>query len=177
MKHTHVHELTNEELFCLEGCRSYKQYYKMRKGFEGDACAFCNLDRNFNNVLFEDEHVFAWAVPEEYLRASLAIHTVVVPKRHLRFETDMTDAEGTSVLHAKREMRKQFPYDGGMPHVREGDMRLNAGTVPHLHYNNFVPNRTTEVRVPIFKDPKTRDKNILRAEGFHTQYISGEMPE
>jgi len=110
------------------------------------------------------------------MREELAAHWLIVPKRHVRFEADLTNEEALSILEAKRFMRNHFGYVGGLTHVREGDMRLNAGTVPHLHFNTFVPNRQQEVRIPVFKDPKDRDTNRLRAEGFAKDYEAGKVP-
>ncbi len=168
--------LAGEELFCLEGCRSYKQYYKMRKGFEEGKCAFCELDRQLNQVLFEDDHVFAWIVPAEYMRAELSYHALFVPKRHVRLEVELTDSEVLSIQAAKKELHRRYGYVGGLTHVREGDMSLNAGTVPHLHYNTFMPNKTGEVRIPVFKDPADREENRKRAEEYADLYVSGTAP-
>lgn len=172
MADTHTHKLTPEELFCLEGCRSQKQYDKMRKGFEKEACAFCKLDRTFNKVLWEDDHAMVWKVPEDYLRDTLKLHALVVPKRHVRFEADLYDEEILSIHRGKQFVRNELGYQGGLSHVREGDMRLNAGTVPHLHYNIFEPNQTEEVRVPVFKDPSDRGANKQRALRFVINYTA-----
>ena len=169
------HVLSAEEIFCLEGCRSYEQYYKMRKGFEGGNCAFCNLDYSLNRVLWEDSRAMVWRVPERYLRPELKLHALVVPKRHVRFEADLSNDEVLSTHHAKKFVRKKLGYNGGLSHVREGDMRLNAGTVPHLHYNIFEPNQLHEVRIPVFKDPSDRQKNRRRALEFSTRYEAGEI--
>lgn len=170
------HALAPEELFCLEGCRTFSQYYLMRKGFEKGHCQFCNLDRTMNAVLWEDEHVMAWHVPRQFMRKELSAHWLVVPKRHVRFEINLTTAEYLSILSAKRAMCERFGYEGGLTHVREGDMGLNAGTVPHLHYNTFVPKGTGEVRIPVFKDPKDRLENQARATEFAKRYEAGELP-
>lgn len=169
--------LTEEELFCLQGTRSYKQYHEMRKGFEDGHCQFCDLDRSFNQVVWEDEHVFAWHVPEAYLRKELRLHMLIVPKRHVRFEADLSDSEALSVHTAKRMMRDLSGYQGGLVHAREGDMHLNAGTVPHLHYNIFEPNQSGEVRVPVFKLPKDRKMNEYRAQLYARLYEGGVTPE
>lgn len=172
----HTHELTAEELFCLEGCRSYKQYYRMRTDFEAELCTFCQLDREFNHVLWEDERAMLWKVPEEYLRDTLALHALLVPKRHVRFEAELTDNEALSLHQGKRYIHSILGYQGGLTHVREGDMRLNAGTVPHLHINYFQPNRTGEVRVPAYKDPGDREQNEQRTAAFAARYEAGELP-
>ncbi len=168
--------LSEEHLFCLEGCRSYKQYYKMRKGFEEDHCAFCNLDRTFNKVIFETEHVMVWKVPEEYLRDTLKLHALIVPVRHVRFEADLSEAEALDIHHAKQFVRNELGYTGGLSHVREGPMNKNAGTVDHLHINVFEVNETGEVRIPVFKDPSGRSDNKIRATRFSERYETGEIP-
>ncbi len=145
----------------------------MREGFETKRCAFCSLDRTFNKVLFEDSHVFAWHAPVSYLRPELRYHGLVVPKRHVRFEADLTHREVLSIHKAKQFMRDMFKYQGGCSHVREGDMRHNAGTVPHLHCNIFEANGTDEVRIAVFKKRDDRIENELRAAGFATQYEAG----
>ena len=75
-------------------------------------------------------------------------------------------------------------------------MRLNAGTVPHLHYNTFEPDpgeiqlmtdqmtkqdratdKKIEVRIPVYKDPGDRVGNQERAAEFSARYETGEVPE
>ncbi len=169
-----VRTLTDEELFCLEGCRSYGQYYRMRKRFEEGQCTFCELDRTLNEVLFEDDLVYAWIVPAEYMRPELAYHALFVPKRHVRFETELTDAEVISLHRAKQFMHLKFGYAGGCTHVREGDMRLNSGTVPHLHINTFMPNKSEEVRIAVYKTPDDAQGSRDRAAEFAQKYLAGE---
>lgn len=190
------HELTAEQLFCLEGCRSQKQYNEMREAFESGGseektCVFCNLNRVRNEVLWEDDLVAAWHVHKDDLRATLEIHYIIIPKRHMRFVADLTDEEIVSVLHATKFMKDEFNYQGGLFHARQGGMHLNAGTVPHLHFNDFEPDpdaiqalvdkitahRSREgvkvdVRVPVFKDPEDRVANQTRAAEFARQYES-----
>jgi hypothetical protein len=55
-------------------------------------------------------------------------------------------------------------------------MRMNAGTVPHLHYNTFNPSGAGEVRIPVFKDPSDRAENELRAAAFAARYEANEVP-
>lgn len=171
------HILTEEELFCLEGCRSYKQYHRMRQDFEGGKCAFCNPDPEINKILWEDDHVMAWHVASAYMREELRLHYMIVPKKHVRFETKLSFKAVESIHRAKRFMGERFRYQGGLTHVREGDMRLNAGTVPHLHYNIFEPNMTGEVRVPVFKAVDDREENNARSARFSNIFEKDVSPE
>ena len=160
---------------------------KMRRS----SCIFCNLDRGRNVVLWEDDLVAAWHVHDDYMRSELEVHYIIIPKRHVRFVADLTEEEIVSILRAAKFMKDKFNYQGGLFHARQGDMQLNAGTVPHLHFNDFEPDPDTigslsnnagegekvEVRVPVFKDPKDRQKNIDRGERFARFYEEGITPE
>ena len=169
--------LTEEEEFCLEGCGSYSQYHLMRKNFENGHCVFCNLDRERNAVLWEDDNFMLWKIPAGIgKKRPLEHHILIVPKRHVRFVADLTDAEAVSMIVANRFSRDELGYTGGLNHAREGDMRNNAGTVPHLHFNLFQPNGTAEVQVPVFKNPAGRAENRARARRYAALYNSGVTP-
>lgn len=172
-----THVLTPEELFCLERCRSYEQYHHMREQFETDFCPFCTVDRMVNTIQWEDGLAQGWEVPLAFMREELAHHFIIMPKRHVRFETELTDAEVLAMHHIKVHLASKFDIPGGIVAVRIGDMSLNAGTVPHLHYNIMVPNGTGEVRIPVFKDPKDRLRNRERAREFAERYEDGEVPD
>ena len=169
--------LTDEELFCLEGCRGYKQYYAMRQGFENGNCAFCTVNTELNVVVWEDEFMRVWHVHPKFMRPELKLHILIAPKRHVRFLADLSVSEWVSLGCATEFAKKHFEYTGGLFHAREGDMRNNAGTVPHLHINIFEPNGIEEVRVPVFKDPKDRAENIARASRFAHLYEIGMPPD
>lgn len=170
--------LTSEEFACLQGCGNYSQYHLMRKCFEANQCAFCNLDRARNQVLWEDESFMLWKVPAGIgKKRPLECHILIVPKRHVRFVADLMDEEAISLIVANRFARDNLGYTGGLNHAREGDMRNNAGTVPHLHFNLFQPNGTGEVQVPVYKDLADRQKNSARARRFSTLYGQGVSPE
>ena len=169
--------ITPEQEFCLEGCRSYKQYYGMRQGFDTGTCAFCAINPELNVVVWEDDHMRVWHVHPRFMRPELKLHIMIAPKRHVRFMGDLSTAEWASLGSATEFAKNHFGYTGGLFHAREGDMRNNAGTVPHLHVNIFEPNGTEEVRVPVLKDPSDREANKVRAATFAKRYEAGEVPE
>jgi len=127
-------------------------------------------------ILYEDLYAQCWAVPKKFMRKELALHFIVTPKRHVRFEWELSHAECLSVQEAYVYLSRNYVLTGGIIVTRFGDMRLNAGTVPHIHFNIMVPNGTAEVRIPVFKDPKDREENMARAAGYARRYESGEIP-
>lgn len=147
----------------------------MRRSFEEGHCTFCKLNRELNVVLFEDNNVLAWEIPQQFKRPEIKMQFLVVPKRHVRMPWELTQDETLSVLAAKKFLARTFNLVGGMIFARFGDMRFNAGTVPHLHYNVWVPAQTDEVRVPIFKVEIDREANQKRSESFSARYESGEQ--
>lgn len=167
-------QLTEEQVACLEGCRSYAQYERMRSGFENGYCEFCNLDTDLNSVIWENTHVCCWAVPKQFLRTELAHHFIIIPKRHVRFPEDLHAWEVLGMHRARMFIFKEHSIAGGALVTRFGDMRLNAGTVPHMHENIMVPNCSGEVRVPLYKDPADREENRRRAEEFALKYLNGD---
>lgn len=171
-----AHILTDEEIFCLQGCRSYAQYYHMRQNFERQHCSFCQLDRSINRVLWEDEHVLAWEIPKNFQRSELEHQFMVVPVRHLRFPWELQKNELLSLSQAQIFLNEKYQFTGGMWFARFGDMRLNCGTVPHIHWNLWQPKGNAQVSIPVVKGSQARSENEVRANSFSARFERGETP-
>jgi len=173
-----THELTLEEIFCLEGCRDYAQYFRMRKQFEARFCPFCTIDTSVNKILYENE---SWVVWENaFPRKELLVQLVIVFRGHIRFLEEISP-EGWQnffcVIQWIEGIEGHYAIGrGGNLHVRFGPMNDNAGTVPHLHWNYWIPNGIGEVRIPVFKDPTDREVNRVRMQEFACRYEAGEIP-
>lgn len=111
------------------------------------------------------------------MRDTLKYHIIIIPTRHVRSEEDLFDDEILAIAKARRFLLRRYTLEGGVTVTRFGDMRLNAGTVPHLHFNIMVPNGTGEVRVPVFKNLTDRVMNQVRAMEFAKRYEAGEVPK
>lgn len=179
MAHQHVlSSLSAEQLFCLRGCRSYLQYYKMRKDFESGHCAFCTIDRTFNKVEVENNSWLMWRVPQEFVRKETALHLLIVPRRHIRFPWDLSPVEWSDIGEIWKHICEHYKplMQGGADVTRFGDMSYNAGTVPHLHMNIMVPSKNGELRIPIFKTEEDAEGNLARMAEFAATYETGEVP-
>jgi len=149
----------------------------MRRSFESEECQFCTPDPTLNTIICEDANVMCWEVPEEYLRKeTLERHLLIVPKRHVRAPWELGIGETISMYKARNMLSTLFVLKGGITATRFGDMSLNAGTVPHLHENIYVPNGQGEFRIPVVKDPSDRASNAERMEEFARRYEDGDVP-
>jgi len=166
--------LTDEQIFCLADCDEYEKYRIARQDFERDVCTFCEPDPILNDVLFEDPcgspSIVVWHAHEQFKRKDLLWQFLIVPTRHVRFPWELNGEENHSVFVVNRWLNEHFELRGGMFFARFGDMRLNAGTIPHLHWNLWVPLEGSEVRIPISKGMAHRDRNRERMAWFAEQY-------
>lgn len=164
-----AHQLTEEELGCLTNCSSYEQYRTMRERFESGHCGFCEIDPTVNTALFENDH---WLVWENAFRNDRAckVMLVIITRDHLRSLADISKEAWTAFDDMLKWAALHYELAGGMLFMRFGDMRLNAGTVPHLHVNLWVPDETAALEVPIYKDPEKRARNLHRATEFARSY-------
>lgn len=168
--------LTHEEKFCLEGCSTYAQYYEMRRQFESGVCPFCVVNSSINKTLFDNEHWLVWE--NAFSAGEHCKHMfVIVAKRHIRILPNVTPAGWMALDEALSWLHAMYRLPGGMLFLRFGDMCFNAGTVPHLHFNLWVPDGSGEVRIPLYKTPEQREKNRVRALTFAEHYRSNLVPE
>lgn len=143
----------------------------MRSQFETGLCPYCTIDPEINVVLWENDFARCWSVADRFKRTTLAHHLIIAPVRHVRTELDLDCNEVLSLHSAHVFLGKEFDLSaGGIVATRFGDMRNNAGTVPHLHKNIMVPNGTDEEKIPIFKSLSDRAKNQARAKDFALTY-------
>lgn len=173
-----VKSLTEEELFCLEGCRDYEQYYHMRHLFELGVCPFCNINTDVNKVLYETDTWMLWENP--FPRKTLEVQLVIVSKSHIRHLEEVTQKGWSDFFHMIQWIEGDDGHfitgTGGNLHIRFGDMRYNAGTIQHLHWNYWVPSCLGEVRIPVLKNPQDRKENRERALAFSARYEAHEVP-
>ncbi len=165
--------LSSEELFCLEGCATFPQYYEMRRRFESKECPFCVIDEKINLIIFENDH---WRLMDNVFKNARSCETMllITSVRHARTLGEITERGWIAFHEIIRMAETMFYLPGGMLFARFGDMGYNAGTVPHLHFNLWVPEKKKSVCIPVFKASESREKNVERARAFAEMYDSSK---
>lgn len=168
--------LSDEEIECLRGCHEFVYYCKMRERFEDGMCAFCNPEMFDNTVLYQIHGWTVWGVPREYSSYGQVLTTQLVffPRYHIRHLNELKQNEREGFWDLIDWVYKNYLIPGGAFFARVGDMRHNVGTVPHLHFNVFVPNRMGEVIIPLQKDRNTWQEDDTRMREFEARYEAGE---
>lgn len=174
----HNHQLTEEEIHCLRGCTEFLYYCKMRERFEHKVCAFCDPHLFDNPILFQNKGWTVWRVPQGYSDYGKVLQTQLVffPNTHVRHLSHLTQEQRLGFWELIDWIYQNYDIPGGAFFARVGDMRYNVGTVPHLHFNLFVPNGSGEVNIPLQKANDTFEAHDKQMREFAARYEAGERP-
>ena len=157
--------------------RGFKQYCEMVKKIQAGECFFCQLNTDFNEVIFENKLWHGWYYTAQIESANLACHIVIAHKRHLPQLTELTSEDGRYLFEIVLMFAKKDNLSGGGLLMRFGDPRLNAGTVRHLHLNIIVPNGKGDVRLPLRKTGDEVEQNMKKALVFEKMRLGTPLNE
>ena len=99
---------------------------------------------------------------------------LIITKMHLRKLDDITSRVWSSFHEVVTWIESKYALPGGMLFMRFGDMRYNVGTVPHLHWNLWVPNRKDSVLIPLFKTKELWQAHNDKMSEFSVRFERGE---
>jgi diadenosine tetraphosphate (Ap4A) HIT family hydrolase len=139
-------------LYNLDAARGAEQLERMRSLEAEGICIFCPEHAGAwqrEPVEYEGDH---WYVTRnDFPYAGTAAHYLIVARRHVsRFE-ELPDEAGAELWKIRRELAERLASSSYATVERSGDMRLNGGSVEHLHVH-FValapePSETVRFRV------------------------------
>jgi diadenosine tetraphosphate (Ap4A) HIT family hydrolase len=135
-------------------------------------CPFCKLDPAFNVVIAETTTWNAWQsrAPEK----GTAHHFIIAPKRHVKAVKELNYGEWVSLVEILNKLDEQHGITSSGIQIRDGDARLSAGTVEHLHVHKMVPNGTVRVESPFFKGAESEAEGHARAIVFEKFRLAKE---
>ena len=134
-------------LYDFAAARTDEQRAKMKDLDARGVCIFC--PEHAGELLHRGEH---WYVKHnDFPYAGTAAHLLIVPVRHVVAFDELPDEAGAELWAIKRMLKAQLAPLATATVERSGDMRLNGGSVAHLH-THFValddaPSTTVRFRV------------------------------
>lgn len=164
---------TEEEEFCSTLPFDFEYYSNLRTSIEAEENDFVNLDPVLNPILFQNKY---WKLtPNRFANTRpCSVMLLIIPKEPWRQIEDISENAWRGFYRMIKWIKNHYDLPGGMLFVRFGDMRLNAGTIMHLHWNLWVPSGAGPLFAPIFKSEAERVIDNARAKAFALRYEAGE---
>ena len=134
-------------LYDLSAARTAEQLARMQDLEARGVCIFC--PEHAGEILHRGEH---WYVKvNDFPYEGTLAHYLIVPVRHVVAFDELPDEAGAELWAIKRMLKAQLAPLATATVERSGDMRLNGGSVAHLH-THFValddaPSTTVRFRV------------------------------
>ena len=130
-------------LYDLDAARTDEQRAKMEALEARGECIFC--PEHAGELLHRGEH---WYVKHnDFPYAGTAAHYLIVPVRHVEAFDELPDEAGAELWAIKRELKARLAPLATATVERSGDMRLNGGSVAHLHTHFVALDATPETTV------------------------------
>jgi len=137
-------------LYNLDAAREDQQLERMRALEAEGVCIFCpEHARALQPIELEGEY---WYVTRnDFPYEGTAAHYLIVARRHVQGFEELPDEAGAELWRIRRELSGRLGAASYATVERSGDMRLNGGSVAHLH-EHFValepePAKTVRFRV------------------------------
>src|SRR4051794_23591846 len=134
-------------LYDFAAARTDEQRAKMEALEARGECIFC--PEHAGELLHRGEHWYVKA--NDFPYAGTAAHLLIVPIRHVVAFDELPDEAGAELWAIKRMLKAQLAPLATATVERSGDMRLNGGSVAHLHTHFVALGETppTTVRLPV----------------------------
>jgi len=137
-----------ESLYDLAAARLPEQRERMQRLERSGICIFCpeHVARHQPEpVELTREH---WYVTRNaFPYAGTLAHFLIVARRHVRAFDELPDEAGAELWAIKRELKARCAAPATGTIERSGDMRLNGGSVAHLHIHFVVLGETPAATV------------------------------
>lgn len=134
-----------DALYDLDAARTAEQRRYMEELQAAGRCIFCTPAQ------IEQEGRHWYVTGNDYPYAGVSAHYLIVAREHVTSFDELPDEAGAELWAIKRRLKAELDPLATATVERSGDMRLNGGSVAHLHVH-FValaaePEETVRFRV------------------------------
>ncbi len=162
-------------LACIARARTYRYHCQLVDQALSGKCPFCELDQGRNRVITDNS---SWTAihcnpPEAHTR----IHVLFIPNRHVTDSNELSDQEWLDLKHIRITVQQTLGYESRGLLMRDGDARMSAGTIAHLHIHEMVPDRSGRVESPFYKGDESEIEGLRRAIIFEKLHRAGVRPD
>jgi ATP adenylyltransferase len=138
-----------ETLYHAPAARSDDQRRYMEELESAGVCVFCPEHFEAHHREPVESSGRHWYVTRnDYPYAGTEAHFLIVPHLHVSSFDDLPDEAGAELWAIKRQLKARLEHPRALATVeRSGDMRLNGGSVSHLHIHFVVLGEAPEATV------------------------------
>lgn len=134
----------------LDVARNEQQRKQMQELSDRSVCAFCreNIETEQKQPIeYESDH---WVVKKnDYPYKNTHLHLLLIPKYHVRTISELPLAARQDYLETVIHCEKHWDLKSYALGFRSGDMRLNGGSVAHLHSHIIVGDTSATEHEPV----------------------------
>jgi ATP adenylyltransferase len=116
-------------LYNLDAARGSEQRERMRALEAQGVCIFC--PEHHQGAEYEGEHWYV--MRNDFPYEGTVAHYLIVARRHVQAFEELPDEAGAELWAVRRELAGRLGAPAYATVERSGDMRLNGGSVEHLH--------------------------------------------
>lgn len=157
----------------LLNLRAFAPFCEAVRRLEEGACPFCQINEALNRRFTWDiEGLHGWLNPFGY--PGTRVHIIIVPKRHIEHERDMTNEEWMALRLALRWCEKAFDIKGLCFMTRCGDPVLTGMSVQHLHFHVIVPEAEKATMVYLSKSAEALAESEAWLLKWEADYRAGK---
>ncbi len=143
-----------ERLGTIDNSRTPEQRASMEATVGQGTCPFCELNRNINKPMWEEDYTCWWVWENPFPYSGHSRHFVIALKRHETDYLGLTHEEGLEKFLIEQRLIGEFDLPGGGLVTRFGNPEHNAGTITHIHAHVQVPDKQGFAIAVFFKDDR-----------------------
>lgn len=140
----------------LDNARLKEQKSVMQRILKQKICPFCteNFRKFHKEPILKDTK--SWVLTtNQWPYKNTKIHLLVIHKKHIERVEEMDKTAGEELIGLIQWAEKEYSIRGGGVAMRFGDIRVNGGTIAHLHVQ-IASAKITESDDPGYKKVKFR---------------------
>lgn len=121
-----------------KSARSEAQLKHMQDLARRKICIFCpeNIHEDKNKIEIETAH---WLVKKNsYPYEHTKLHLILIPKKHVKTISELPTESMSEFLALVAACENKYKLASYAVGIRSGDMRLNGGSIEHLHAHLVV---------------------------------------
>ncbi len=170
-----VPDLSPAQCAILARSRDFKLYKLNRASLLAGSCPFCRHNPATDGDIIA-ENASWWAKYTPSPEKNSRLHILIMHRQHIRGVMEYAPGDGDLLVALLKELYEQHELIFAGLMCRDGDARLSAGTIEHVHWHLMVPDGKGRLESPFYKGDESEREGLKRAIVYE-KLVQGADPE